>query len=193
MALQGTRIGGAAVTDITFDPTGIIPGHTHWSDFSQRRIGCPACDLIFKEPKIKSFYVIGALANKQIAQFSNALEAEGYEAFSDWKSPGPEADSFLREYSKERGRSYKQILKSYAAQNTYNFDKTHLDRTDAAVLLMPAGRSCHLEIGYTIGRGKPGFIIFDSEPERVDIMYNFATECFFSQQEFFEYLKQHNK
>ena len=73
-----------------------------------------------RKKKIKSFYVIGALANKQIAKFSNDLEAEGYEAFSDWKSPGPEADSFLREYSKERGRSYKQILKSYAAQNTFD-------------------------------------------------------------------------
>jgi hypothetical protein len=148
----------------------------------------------FAKPyKIKSFYVIGSLANENIARFSNDLEAQGYEAFSDWKSPGPQADSFLLEYSKIRGRNYKQILKSYAAQNSFLFDKFHLDRTDAAVLLMSAGRSAHLELGYTIGKGKPGFIVFDKEPERVDIMYNFATEVFFSQQEFFEYLKSNNQ
>jgi hypothetical protein len=141
--------------------------------------------------EIKSFYVIGALCNEQVVPFSNALEAQGYEAFSDWKSPGPLADDFLRDYSKARGRNYKQILKSYAARLVYEFDRFHLDRTDAAVLLMKGGRSCHLELGYTIGRGKPGFIIFDEEPPRVDVMYGFATEVFFSWQEFFDYLKSY--
>ncbi len=56
-------------------------------------------------------------------------------------------------------------------------------------MLMPAGKSGHLELGYTIGKGKLGFIIFDSVPERVDVMYQFATELFFSKQEFFDYLK----
>jgi len=117
-------------------------GHFGW----QVADDCPRCRRDIVAP-IESFYVIGALANNRVAQFSNDLEAEGYEAFSDWKSPGPEADSFLREYSKIRGRNYRQILKSYAAQNSYLFDKKHLDRTDAAVVLFPAGRSCHLEAG----------------------------------------------
>jgi nucleoside 2-deoxyribosyltransferase len=65
-----------------------------------------------------------------------------------------------------------------------------LDRCDAAVLLMPGGKSAHLELGYTIGKGKPGFIVFDEEPERYDVMTQFATEIFFSKEEFFSYLQE---
>jgi nucleoside 2-deoxyribosyltransferase len=141
-------------------------------------------------PVIKSFYVIGALRNPAIPEFANELQAQGYEAFADWFSPGPDADNFWRDYSKVRGLSYKQALESYAAKHVFEFDKFHLDRCDAAVLLMPGGKSAHLELGYTIGKGKPGFIVFDEEPERYEVMTQFATEIFFSKEEFFKYLKE---
>ena len=62
----------------------------------------------------------------------------------------------------------------------FEFDKFHLDRCDMAVLLMPGGKSAHLELGYIVGRGKPGFILFDKEPKRYDVMTQFATDIFFS-------------
>lgn len=145
---------------------------------------------VAKPRKIKSFYVIGSLRNDSIVEFANALQAEGYEAFCDWKSPGPDADDYLRDYAKARGLNYKQTLQTYAAKHIYEFDKFHLDRTDAAVLLMPGGKSAHLELGYTIGKGKPGFVVFDSVPERIDVMYQFATDLFFSKEEFFKHLKE---
>lgn len=145
---------------------------------------------IKKHKQIKSFYVIGALRNPNIVKFADDLQAEGYEAFCDWISPGPDADDYLRDYAKARGLNYKQTLQTYAARHIFEFDKFHLDRCDAAVLFMPAGKSAHMELTYTIGRGKPGFVVFDSEPERVDVMYQFATDLFFSQQEFFNYLKE---
>lgn len=138
---------------------------------------------------IKSFYVIGSLRNEKIVNFANALQAEGYEAFCDWKSPGPDADDYLRDYAKARGLSYKQTLQTYAARRIFEFDVFHLNRCDAAVLFMPAGKSGHLELGVVLGKGKPGFIVFDEVPERVDVMQQFAWDLFFSQEEFFEYLK----
>jgi nucleoside 2-deoxyribosyltransferase len=48
---------------------------------------------------------------------------------------------------------------------------------------MPAGKSAHLELGYMIGRGKPCFVLFDEEPERWDVMYQFATAVCFSYEE----------
>ena len=41
---------------------------------------------------------------------------------------------------------------------------------------MPGGKSAHLELGYMIGRGKRCFVLFDKEPERWDLMYQFAME-----------------
>ena len=138
---------------------------------------------------MKSFYIIGSLRNQAVISFANELQAQGYEAFADWITPGPDADDYLRDYAKARGLNYKQTLQTYAARHVFEFDKNHLDRTDAAVMLMPAGRSGHLELGYVRGLGKPGYIIFDKEPERVDVMYQFASEIFFSKEEFFQYLK----
>jgi nucleoside 2-deoxyribosyltransferase len=126
-----------------------------------------------------------------VVEFANELENLGFDPFADWKTPGPDADDFLRDFYKARGRNYKQTLQSYAARHIYEFDKHHLDRCDAAVMLMPCGKSGHLELGYTIGRGKPGYILFDQEPERVDVMYGFATDVFFNREELFEALKNY--
>jgi hypothetical protein len=147
----------------------------------------------FLQGSIKSMYVIGSLRNTAIPTFANEIQALGIEAFADWFACGPDADDFWRDYSKIRGLNYGQALESYSAKHIFEFDKLHLDRCDAAVMLMPAGKSGHLELGYTIGRGKPGFIVFDEEPERYDVMVQFATKIFFSREEFFEYLKNYNQ
>ena len=128
--------------------------------------------------KIPKIYIIGSLANPKIPELANLLAKEGFEPFCDWFSPGPEADIKWREYSKARGWTYKQALNSHAASHIFEWDKKHLDESDAAVMLMPAGKSGHLELGYTVGKGKPGFILFDSEPEKWDIMVRFATDTF---------------
>lgn len=138
---------------------------------------------------MRSIYLIGALKNKEIPNIGNDLRYLGYDVFDDWWSPGPEADHFLLAYERLRGHGYKDALKGFAAQHNFTFDKYHIDRCDAAVMVMPCGKSGHLELGYVIGSGKPGFILFDAEPERMDLMYNFATDIFFSKQEMLDKLK----
>lgn len=139
--------------------------------------------------KIRSIYVIGALKNWKVIRLANDLRKQGFDAFDSWLSPGPLADGYLRKYTKLRGLNYKETLADYAAQHVFHFDKKHLDRCDAAVLLMPAGKSGHTELGYTIGKGKPGFILFDREPSRYDVMHLFATDIFFTQKELVKVLK----
>lgn len=139
---------------------------------------------------IKSIYLIGSLKNREIIELTKEIEETlKIEVFSDWLCPGPEADDFLRDYYRARGYNYRQILKSHAVQNIFEFDKKHIDRCDAVMLVMPGGKSGHLELGYAIGKGKPGFILFDEEPDRVDVMHAFATEIFLSRQEFYDHFK----
>ena len=141
--------------------------------------------------KITSLYIIGALKNAEVPVFANEIQALGIEAFADWFSPGEQADIKWKEYSKARGLTYAQALKAHAATHIFEFDKYHIDRCDAGVMLAPAGKSGHLELGYFIGKGKPGYIVFESEPdEKWDIMLQFATGIFFSRKEFLDYLKQ---
>lgn len=127
----------------------------------------------------KTIYLIGSLRNEKIPQMAKELREfmnNDWEVFDDWFSPGPEADDFWRKYEKVRGSTYKQALNNWAGKHVYEFDKHHIDRADVGILYMPAGKSGHLELGYMIGQGKPCFILFDKEPERWDVMYQFCME-----------------
>lgn len=138
----------------------------------------------------KKIYLIGALKNWGIVDLANQLETQGFSVFADWLTPGPEADKYLLEYAKLRGWSYKQTLSSYAATHTFDFDKTHIDLCDLAIMVLPCGKSAHMELGYVRGCGKPGYILFDKEPDRFDLMYRFATDVFFAPEDLFRTLNQ---
>lgn len=120
-------------------------------------------------------YLIGSLRNPHIPSIAKRLRADGFEVFDDWYAAGPEADDFWQAYERGRGRTYAEALAGKAATNVFRYDKANLDAADAAVLVLPAGKSGHLELGYIVGTGKPGYILMDKEPDRFDVMYRFAT------------------
>lgn len=118
-------------------------------------------------------YIIGALKNDNIPDIAQQLRPK-YDAFDQWITPGPVADQYLFDYAKHRGWNYKEALTCYAAINNFEFDKRHIDSSDIVIIVMPCGKSGHLELGYSIGAGKEAHILFDKEPERFDLMYNFV-------------------
>lgn len=122
-------------------------------------------------------YLIGSLRNPEVPKLAQKLRALGFDVFDDWYAAGPEADDKWRDYEKGRGHTYQQALLGYAADHVYRFDLKHLDDCDIAILMLPAGKSGHLELGYIIGQGKPGYILLDN-PERWDVMYLFAKGVF---------------
>jgi hypothetical protein len=119
-------------------------------------------------------YIIGSLRNPEIPNIANKIQEAGHEAFADWYAAGPEADDKWRDYEKERGRDYLTALGGYAARNVFEFDKKHLERADAVILVAPAGKSGHLELGWSLGKGKLGYYLLDT-PERWDVMLQFCT------------------
>lgn len=135
--------------------------------------------------------MIGSLRNPKVPLIASAIRKAGFDAFDDWYAAGPEADDFWRDYEKARGHTFSQALDGHAAKNVFAFDKRHLDSSDAAVLVLPAGKSGHLELGYIIGRGKPAVILLEQDdPERFDVMYQFAG-CVTGQiEKAIEYLRQ---
>lgn len=141
---------------------------------------------------MSKIYTIGSLRNKEVPVIANKLRSVGHEVFDDWYSAGPEADDYWQAYETAKGHNYKQALDGYAAKNVYNFDKHHLDRNDVVVLILPAGKSGHLEFGYSIGKGKKGYILFDADVEdcRWDVMYQFADGVFFSVDELIDQLRK---
>ncbi len=119
-------------------------------------------------------YLIGSLRNPRVPQIGTQLRAIGHDVFDDWFAGGPEADDKWKEYEQQRGRTYLQALQGEAARHIFEFDKEHLQLADAAVLVAPAGKSAHLELGWMLGKGRLGYVLLDN-PDRWDVMYQFAT------------------
>ena len=130
----------------------------------------------------KSIYLIGSLRNPEIPKIGSALRLEGFDVFDDWYAAGERADDSWKEYEISRGHNYREALSGYAADHVFDFDKHHLDRCDIAILVCPAGKSGHIELGYMCGQGKRTIVLIDS-PDRWDVMYKFASEVCFSYEE----------
>lgn len=120
-------------------------------------------------------YLIGSLRNPKIPLIGQRLRAAGLTVFDDWFAAGPIADDEWQAYENMRGHSFTEALQGIAAKHVFSLDHTHLLQAAAGVLVLPAGSSGHLELGFLIGRGKPGYILLDYRPHRWDVMYRFAT------------------
>lgn len=138
---------------------------------------------------MKKLYVVGSLSNPEIPVFAERLRAAGFDVFDDWFSPGPETDKFWTQYEKGKRRSYIEALNGKAAAHNFGFDLRHLQAADIVVLVMPAGKSAHLELGYAIGLGKPGYILMPEEPEKWDLMHRFATGIYSDEGELISAIK----
>lgn len=138
-------------------------------------------------------YVAGSLRQPdRIIAVTKDLIAAGFAVFSEWVGAGPEADDHWKAYNVALGRTYREALEAPAAINTFLFDKHFIDACDVFVLVMPAGKSGHLELGYAIGCGKPGFFLMD-EPgpdDRWDVMAKFANDVCYTTDELARAIRQ---
>lgn len=124
----------------------------------------------------KVLYLIGSLRNPRVTELAKRLRIEcpDVEVFDDWYAAGEEADDYWKEYEMARGRSYAEALSGYAARHVFEFDKLHLDRSSHVLLVLPAGKSGHMELMYgAYGAGAEAAILLDPDDVRWDVMYQF--------------------
>lgn len=122
---------------------------------------------------------------------ANKIRAElpDVEVFDEWYSAGPIADDSWKEHQEAKGLSYVEALEGYAAKNVFAFDKRHLDRCSHALLVLPAGKSGHMEVMYaTYGVGAKTAILLDGEDIRWDVMYQFVPKVMESEEEIIPWL-----
>lgn len=124
-------------------------------------------------------YVASSWRNAFQPHVVTALRAIGHEVY-DFKQPVPgdngfhwtEIDGGWKQWTPERFRA---ALDHPIAQAGYRKDMDALEGCDSLVLVMPCGRSAHLEAGFALGAGKPTAILLaDGEPE---LMYKMARVC----------------
>jgi hypothetical protein len=122
-------------------------------------------------------YIIGSMRNPLVPETANALRGEGHEVYDDWHASGPESDDYWMAYERAKGHDYLTALDGWAARHIFENDLQHLTEAEAVVLVHPAGRSAHLELGWAIGQGKLPFILMPEEPDRWDVMARFALDA----------------
>lgn len=138
-------------------------------------------------------YLIGSLRNEAIPRLAKSLRKSlpSFEIFDDWYAAGPEADDFWKEYEQTRGRSYCDALEGHAARNVFEFDRRHLETSTHAVLVLPAGKSGHMEAMYAKYKvGIPTAVLLDPADVRWDVMYQFIPTILKDKKELLEWLAQ---
>ena len=137
-----------------------------------------------------NIYLIGSLRNPRIPIIAQRLRDHGFDVFDDWYAAGERADDAWKEYEQARGHTFIQALQGFAAQHVYLYDWSHLIAADTAILVTPAGKSGHLELGYALGQGKRGYILLDEPVDRFDVMYAFANGVYSSLDELIDALRK---
>ena len=97
-----------------------------------------------------------------------------------------EIDPNWKEWSRHK---YRQEIEGHPlAEAGFNSDMNAMHWADACVLVLPCGRSAHLEAGWFIGQDKPTAILLDAEfiPE---LMYKMAAKVCIDMLELDEWVK----
>lgn len=124
-------------------------------------------------------YVATSWRNERQPEVVQALRAAGHKVY-DFRNPRPgdkgfhwsEIDPAWKEWTPEELRA---ALSHPIAERGFASDMRALRWAEAVVLLLPCGRSAHLEIGWALGRGKLGVIFaFPDEPVEPELMYRMS-------------------
>lgn len=120
-------------------------------------------------------YIASSCKNeKEVLELARVLREHGHEvdAFCE-ERPGRKVfkESDIKNIEKYDA---KEFLKLPEVKKGFREDKKWIDWADCCILLLPAGRSAHLELGYSVGKEKYGFIYGDLKVGEVDVMNYFA-------------------
>jgi hypothetical protein len=119
-------------------------------------------------------YVASSWRNSYQPDVVQRLRGEGFEVY-DFRHPAPGDDGFRWSEIDPAWQSwtpeqYRAALQHPLAQIGFAQDKLALQMADATVLVMPCGRSAHLELGYAAGLGQRTAVLM-LEPCEPELMY----------------------
>lgn len=108
----------------------------------------------------------------------SALRSSGFEVY-DFKNPPNGAGfgweevmpGFDREAQQVQEEHYILGLHHPRAIEGYNSDFDAMQACDTCVLVLPCGRSAHLELGWFVGQGKRTIIVLDGPMVQPELMY----------------------
>lgn len=135
--------------------------------------GAPRPEDFIGKPKEK-VYVASSWRNYFQGPVVHTLRAAQFEVY-DFKNP-PNGKPFSFDQVGLHGddpiapSEYLEVLATERAQEGFNSDFGAMQEADIFVLVLPCGRSAHLELGWAVGAGKRTAVLLD-DPCTPDLMY----------------------
>lgn len=128
----------------------------------------------------RRIYVASSWRNVQHPAVVESLRAMGHEVY-DFRNPAPGQKGFAWQDCGEStdGRTvqdYRKKINHQTAVEGFAFDKDALDWSDTCVLVLPCGRSAHLEAGYACGQGKRVIWLLSEDKFEPELMYRLGHE-----------------
>lgn len=119
-------------------------------------------------------YVASSWRNPRLDDLFRVLRADGHECYDfratnrsfNWAQINAAWDPANPVLT---AREHQGALRSAVALEAFDNDQGGLSWADAGVLVLPCGRSAHLEAGWLLGKGKTVFILL-ADGERPDLM-----------------------
>ena len=121
-------------------------------------------------------YVASSWANKSYPKVVEALRVAGHDVY-DFRTNGFHWNDILDTNLDMLGQvspaALDKALANPKALHHFDDDFEALDTCDACVLVLPSGRSSHLELGHAAGRNKTTVILYDGPDSVVvpELMY----------------------
>ncbi|HYE32521.1 MAG TPA: hypothetical protein VEH27_13910 [Methylomirabilota bacterium] len=138
-------------------------------------------------------YVASSWRNEAQQGVVASLRNAGHEVY-DFKNPKPGNHGFHwsavdPDWKAWSAESFRSLLKHPIAEAGFSNDWNAMLWADAGVLVLPSGRSAHIEAGYFVGAKKP-LIILLAEGQEPELMYKMATTLCLSIKEVLSALDQ---
>ena len=124
-------------------------------------------------------YVASSWRNDRQPRVVRTLRKAGHTVY-DFRHPTPGDNGFHwseidPKWQEWAPADFAKALNHPLAEHGYENDRRALEWADAGLLVLPCGRSAHLEAGYFVGNGKPLVILLaHGEPE---LMYRMGKIC----------------
>ena len=129
-----------------------------------------------------NIYVASSWRNPIQPEIVTALRGAGHSVY-DFRNPAPGNKGFAwrdcggvaANEGPGKGAktipSYLEALASERAKDGFRYDNDALDWCDTCVLVLPSGRSAHLEAGYAAGQSKSVIVYLHPDQFEPELMY----------------------
>lgn len=121
-------------------------------------------------------YVASSWRNDRQPIVVEFLRSLGHDVY-DFRNPSPGNKGFSwrrvadRNQLTQPGLFRDTVLTHPIAVEGFNHDMTALRAAECTVLVLPCGRSAHLELGYATGAGQKTIVLFDELIDEPELMY----------------------